>query len=245
MGLKLRNRFDEHARVLRGPAGRSALTQRGYGAGWRDVLKSLPERVVHAIRGKREGAPPDVRAFLAAHGNEPVLAYSVCRVPIASGVRTALDVLTLGAFGRAARALNYDNIFHLFTTLQLPSGGVQFEKNEVIRVLTGAPKKGECLPVRVPHGLTLSLLFDRAQRQNSAFYQYSTTNNCQRFTMDLLRGSGLDTPSLTQFVVQDAGSLISGFAKTIADTVTDVAARGDIIRSGVGGKYWRTLGLFR
>ena len=235
MVLAIKNRYSRHGVVLRARAGFGA----GYGGGFWDTVAALPSRIGHAIRGKREGAPPDVREYLAQHSADAIRHISVCREPIQSGVRTALDVLTLGGFSAAARRLHYDSVFHLWVVLRTDGGTVRFEKNEVVRLKQSPPPAGECFSVPVDRPLTVGQLFAGGSAQNSAFWQYSTTNNCQRFTMDLLRGSGLDTPALTQFVLQDAASLIGGLSKKIADAVTDIAARADIVRSGLGGRLFR------
>ena len=220
-----------------------ALPGRGRkGAGFWDkavsagkAVFSIPVRLRAAIRGRRSGAPPDVRQYLAAHADTPVTGVRVCRKPIASGVKAALDVLTLGGFSAAARALNYDNVMHLWIVLDTPDGTARFDKNEVVRLLRHSDSAPESVAVSVPPGLTVGSLFKAGEAQNpSNFWLYSTTYNCQRFVMDLLRGSGLDTPELTKFVLQDTESLLSGYAKNAADAVTDLAGRADILIHGEG-----------
>lgn len=210
------------------------------GRGLWDVVKALPQlpsRLIAAMSGSRKGAPPAVRAYLAAHQNTPITSVTVCREPIASGIRTALDVLTFGGFSAAARQLNYDSVYHLWVVLHTAAGVVRFDKNQVVEMKHSPAPSGTCMPVPLNGPLTVGQLFAGGEKMNPEnFWRYSSVNNCQNFVLSLLRGSGLASSSVTQFVLQDAASLLTGTAKKIADTVTDIAARADIVHNGVGGR---------
>lgn len=170
----------------------------------------------------------------------------VCREPIASGVRAALNALTLGGFSQAARALNYDDVFHLWIVLTLADGEHwRFDKNEVVRVVRGAPPSGECKPVHMHRDIPVGEFFDKGIAQNPRFWLYDTVNNCQRFDIDLLKGNGLLTPELESFILQDSVSLVQGMAKKAADAVTDLAGRVDIVRFGEGHRMRGARAIYR
>lgn len=219
------------------------------GEGVVSSARDYGRRIIHALIGRRSGAPPAVRQFLAEHGNEKVQSLSICREPINFGVKLALNALTAGNFSKVMRRLRYEDVFHLWMVMVLPSGTYRFDKDEVVHMYKNAPAAGTCMPVSlarqvavrgsptdmtVEGTLTPAVIFANGEAQNSSYWLYDTYNNCQRFIMDNLRGSGLLTPELQKFVLQDTKSLVSGMAKRVADTVTDIAGRFDIVRSGVG-----------
>lgn len=79
--------------------------------------------------------PPDVRRWLEKYGEEKITHIAVCRKPVQSYIRTALNIISLGKFNKNLKLLNYDDIFHLY--LYITVGGKQFliEKNQVVQFM--------------------------------------------------------------------------------------------------------------
>jgi hypothetical protein len=93
------------------------------------------------------------------------------------------------------------------------------------------PMRGKDIDLLSLYGGAFRILGD------DGFVNYSvTTNNCQHFVQALLKGSGLLSPELNKFILQDAPSLIKslGLDSKLADKVTDTAAQGDILLNGNG-----------
>jgi hypothetical protein len=101
---------------------------------------------------------------------------------------------------------------------------------------SGMPNKSEVLKVpSIPQGLTVKELVDNTSKfMGSDFLGYSAkSNNCQDFQMAILNSNHMNTPELTAFVKQDTASIFKdpNFRK-LANTVTDLAGRFDIVRQG-------------
>ena len=58
------------------------------------------------------------------------------------------------------------------------------------------------------------------------------SNNCQDFILAMLLGNNLTTASNALFVKQAVGQLFTPQFRKIANTITDVASKVDIIRQG-------------
>jgi len=91
-------------------------------------------------------------------------------------------------------------------------------------------------------------LIDNAVKKFGAqrIWVYDPTNssvdsggNCQRFWHDLLDASNLLNPSLSSFILQDAGVLTGDTAK-IGQALTNLAARFHILQNGTGTQFLNT-----
>lgn len=117
----------------------------------------------------------------------------ICRAPIASMVKKALDIMSLGAFKKAREEAGGE-LYHLFIQLQLqsPTGKntyMQLEKNEVISIKTQNkpfPFKDQT-SFQVPPEPKLTfgrLMEDTEERMGDKFFVYdAASNNCQHFIM--------------------------------------------------------------
>lgn len=185
----------------------------------------------------------------------------VCRFPIIPAIEAALNVLSLGQFGRNKKALGYDKIFHLYTLLKVQSprqrgaGSINYirvEKNEVLNIehttLSGknpgdAPNEAfgsGCKKVNLgaqQARLTLGEFLERGLKRagpNHFFVYDPALRNCQEFTANLLTANKLITPALRSFITQEGAQLLTGFAKSIGLQITNLAARANILLHGEG-----------
>ena len=138
--------------------------------------------------------------------------------------------------------MNYDDVFHLFANIELDDGSVYlFEKNEVIKIVPSYKTGRDHMTVpRIPKDLTVGqLLFNGETLAGTHdWYVYSPSkNNCQRFIKYMLMGSGMLSPELEKFIMQDAGALIAGLpgiSQRFAQGVTDFARKINILLHGNG-----------
>ncbi len=84
---------------------------------------------------------------------------------------------------------------------------------------------------------TLNDLITKGEKIGGAkFWTYSTTNNCQAFVRDLLKGSGFLTGELSTYIMQNAAGLLkdSPLTSKIANTVTNIGASINTLLTGAG-----------
>jgi hypothetical protein len=234
----------------------SAVLRKGEG-----IVTEGIGRIAAFLRGPRVDYPPPVRKLLAAIGNGEIVDARVCRFPILPKVEAALNVVSLGQFAKNKKALNYDQVFHLFILLKVQAprqrgaGSIRYiklEKNEVLNIEettnTGknpgdAPNTAfgsGCQPVDLGKDqgrLTLNTLLKRTldQMGDVDFFSYSGHHhNCQDFVSNILTANHLDTKRLLQFVQQDSDKLLTGFARSVGLRITNLAARLNILLHGKG-----------
>lgn len=188
------------------------------------ILSSIP--VAYQLNSK-------VQAALTATDNDPVKAITVYRVPLQTYVDIGLSALTAGAWDKAAKDHGYDQIFHLYLIITLQSGAQYIvEKNEIINVALALPEQINISDTNykldVPFDASKRRITIRSMLNNcliiqgkNRFYTYNfQTNNCQVFVRDCLKGSGLLTPDLEKFIIQD----ISAIAKDVGEDKLALAA---------------------
>ena len=73
---------------------------------------------------------------------------------------------------------------------------------------------------------------------DNLFIYSAQHRNCQHFITDLLKASGINNPSVIDFVKQDIQGLFenTGWLRKIANITTDLAGRFDVIKEGSGRK---------
>lgn len=114
---------------------------------------SVIHNIYHAVRGRRENAPPKVRAFLSRYGEHEIVRLQVCRKPIFSQIDKLANLLSFGKFGRNKSKLSYDKLFHLYLVFQLDNNEIyKIEKNQVVQVSTAEfnSEGSECLDIPIP-----------------------------------------------------------------------------------------------
>jgi hypothetical protein len=88
--------------------------------------------------------------------------------------------------------------------------------------------------------LTIGQLWANAAAADPQIAIYDQiSSNCQAFISLVLRASGLETPALHNFIVQDASTLLPGYAQKIGRLTTDLAATIDRVLRGSGGAIRR------
>ena len=183
---------------------------------------------VNKVVNGRQTLSPKVEKLLSEVGDANILSAEIGRTPVQAVITGIIKIVS---------STPYEKLFHLFIILQTTKGEVRLEKNEVINMeKSGMPKDAESMKVpSIPSGLTVKELVDNTSKyMGSDFLGYSANNNnCQDFQMAILNSNHMNTPELTAFVKQDTASIFkdSNFRK-LANTVTDLAGRFDVVRQG-------------
>lgn len=206
------------------------------------VIKGTKSRIRGFIEGARTNAPPSVRKWLRRDGDKNVVHMIVCRTPVIQTVQKALDIVSLGAWSRAKKRLDYDDMYHLYLFVTYDDGTTyRIEKNEVVTVFKTKHIVGDCKPVNRIRGRKIKVkdLIENSVRHNPlTFWLYaSRTNNCQVFVKSILDSNGLNTPELNDFIKQDAIKLferLPAYVEIIANLTTDLGARANILLEGRG-----------
>lgn len=206
--------------------------------------KGFFDNVKTAITG-RPRPSPKLKKFLEKYGDIPIKSLYVYRAPLEKKLRTVANIITLGGYDKVIKQLNYDDVFHLglyFVLIDDTTG--LLEKNEVIQINPLSYEKEHMLmPVHTNMATTLNILMHNAKhlyKDDKEFYAYNArNNNCQRFVYSLLSGSGLITPELEKFIMQDSNALLntSPLFESIVNVATTLAEKIDILR--YGGKLSR------
>lgn len=204
-----------------------------------DIIK----RVKGFLTGSRKHAPPIVREFIKDHGQDKIVAMSICRKPVQKFVTKVLNALSLGNLFENLKKYNYDDLFHLYMVLVVEDSKkkqkvIVLEKNHVvnIQIFDKSSYNGECMPVDVRKAgvnLTVSYLLTKAEQyQPNDFWIWTSINNCQRFVESILKANNLYNPRLESFVSQCVRCVIGPDLRSFSDRIVDLAARGDILIHG-------------
>ena len=177
----------------------------------------------------KQNVPPNVKQALEQIGNEPILSARCGRTPVQAIVQGAL---------RAIANVPYDNLFHLFIELTLPSGKWVIEKIERINLVKEdrSNKSGAEFTSSFPVNKTVNELFQNTQNfMGARFLPYqSNSNNCQVFIMGVLDANGLNNSELTNFVKQDTRSIFKNnpMLRKFANTLTDLGGYASALLQG-------------
>lgn len=215
-----------------------------------NTTKKVKEFADKVING-RDALGPNVVALLKKYGDLPVIGIVIGRHPLAGMLVTAIDTVSAFQFKKNIANSPYDKLFHLFLKITLQGGALfNLEKTEVIS-LSENPKSDstdELMPVAVvPENLTLNKMLENCQqRMGNNFYTYaSSNNNCQDFCLALLQSNYMNEPEYIDFVKQNTVELFenTGVLNDVANTVTGLAGRFDVIRRGGEMHHARRVAL--
>jgi len=202
-------------------------------------IPSNPITYVHKIIHGRDSFSPKVKSILSNVGNENIVSIKIARHPLPFLLQGALNALS---FGRFKENNPYDKLFHLSMIIQTSNHLVSLEKNEVINMELNASMKThtETIDVPITQNTNINELLKNTQEQmKDKFFPYSAyDNNCQDFIVNVLTSNHLDNPENIEFTKQNTEQLFDklDYLRKIANTVTDVAGRVDVINQGGDSK---------
>jgi hypothetical protein len=204
-----------------------------------DIVKISPKLI-----WGRGDLPPDVKKLLDDYGDAEIEAITIFRTPLSTALTWALEVSSLFQFKKKTEQAGYDKLFHLGMIIGTNKGTFYTEKNEVIRLKKGVPslsKDTEKMFVSLNgKKLTLNQLFENGLKQAGdikSFTSYSAkSNNCQKYIMYLLLGSGIGNQTTYDFVKQNTEQIFEGmdWYRKLTNTVTGIGEKADIILQGSG-----------
>lgn len=211
-----------------------------FGSGVTDIVKEGYDRINKFFQGARDHASPAVRNILKKYGNSKIIKLRVCRVPIHSLIDKALNLISLGKWNKNKKKYGYDELFHLYIVVEVENddGSIThliMEKNHVVNIAVGQ-KQGTCMYITMTKNIKLiDFLINGEKYQGKTFWFYNAfNNNCQVFVKNLLLSNGIATRRLLNFVFQTAENILDGYSRDIANGLTGLASRFDIILSGDG-----------
>lgn len=206
------------------------------------ILKKVPQSIKDRFVVRKD-LPPAVRAALYNIGDKKITRLQACRMPVASAISWALNLISLGSFFRNMARQGYDKMFHLFLLAKLDDGSSwRFERNEVISLAQYNQQPEDAQEVFIAgRDLTLQGMWDKAlEMKGPEIYLYDPIKcNCQDFVATMLGANGLLTPELRAYVVQDATHLLPTYAQKFGRWTTDLAAKFNHLIFGAGNRYSR------
>jgi hypothetical protein len=189
--------------------------------------------------------PKEQLRLVEQFGHNTIVSIRIGRTPLPDTIYTALNVLSFGQFSKIMRRSPYDDLYHLFSLVQLSSGTtLLLEKNQAIsiRIISNYnPKNTEYIDVPITHpDIQFKTLLDNTQNAlgKDYFIYNSISNNCQRFILEMLKSNGLLTEQLQTFIYQDVKTLFNklNYLQPVVDTLTDLGTKIDILQKGSGRK---------
>jgi hypothetical protein len=214
-----------------------------------DKVKDTATAVIYG----RNDYPPKVRNIISKYGDKNITGITLGRTPLGTPLLTALQVASGNTFSQKLENTPYDTLFHLFICIQLDSKDrITFEKNEVINAenTCKSPKETETKTITssdIPQGLTLNDALNKTkERMGGKYFTYSAKdNNCQDFIVAFLTANNIGTETDKSWVKQETKVLFEGNdrLRKIANTLTDIGARFDVIKQGVGTKRKKKGGM--
>jgi hypothetical protein len=187
----------------------------------------------------RNDFSPKVTKILDKYGNLPISKIVINRTPVSKVLTNTMDWISGGDFYKNLKKTPYDKLFHLRIDITTSKGVVSLEKNEVINAdeKPKTVKQAELKQIQsIPNNLTIMGMLEATKKQmGSKFFPYSaSSNNCQDFIMAIMKANKIGTKEDFDFVKQNTDVLFKNnpFLKSIADRVTDLGARVNVISQG-------------
>jgi hypothetical protein len=206
------------------------------------VGKKVKDTATAVVYGRND-YPPKVRKLISQYGDKIITGISLHRTPLGKPLMTALQVASGNTFSQKLENTPYDKLFHLFMCIDFAGRAIVMEKNEVINAETSCnlPKETESRVITgssIPSGLTLNDALEKTREQMGGnFFTYSAKdNNCQDFIVAFLTANNIGDETDKSWVKQDTKVLFEGNdrLRKIANTLTDIGARVDVLRQGAG-----------
>lgn len=208
-------------------------------------LANKVKETATAVVSGRNDYPPKVRQAISKYGNKIITGVNLHRTPLGTPLMTALQIASGNTFSQKLENTPYDKLFHLFMCIDFAGETMILEKNEVINTAPNCklPKGTESKIITssdIPAGLTLNDALEKTrERMGGNYFTYSAKdNNCQDFIVSFLTANNIGSETDKSWVKQETKVLFEGNdrLRKIANTLTDIGARVDVLKQGVGIK---------
>jgi len=215
------------------------------GKGFSDLFKNLTQPITEKFEQTKKtfnalafgisDYNAQFRKILEQYGDDPIKSIKVCRSPVSSAVKAALNVISLGAFQKRLERQNYDDVFHLFAIITLEDDTIlTLDKQAILTLKVGDKAYKDAINVNPPF-TTLNEMLNNTKKEMGpdAFFGYNAkTNNCQGFLWKFLKSNGKTNPELRSFIMQDVNQLFDEDLEGISKFVTDLGSKFSTIRYG-------------
>lgn len=200
--------------------------------------------LVKELQGTQEYSP-SARRFLLQHGSEEITGIRIQRVPVSSGITSALNAITLGTFSKYAKEEGYDKFFHLGLVIQLGGKWYVVEKLSQISISPYVEDHQSSLEVPIrptQKGRTFQQFMDLAKKAagDYTFFTYDPfRNNCQMFVELCLKANGMWREHQRSFVSQPVEEVIKklpSYTERFARTLTDLGSIAERVVYGAGAR---------
>lgn len=202
----------------------------------------VTRRIKAIIQGPSTKPSSRLQKFLDAHPQQ-IVKMQVGRQPVNSLVTGALNTVSLGAFKRKQKDLNYDQIYHNFILVTLSDGRTfRLEKNQTVseRPARDSDFAHQLFDIPMTKSLTMKQVMENAARDNeSQLYKFRAgSNNCQQFTADIVTRNGLLPADAKALERQNSKALVETLpgGDAIPNGITDAAAVAQRLIHGDGIK---------
>jgi hypothetical protein len=241
MALNVLKNKKSKKNIIKGSSLLYSMDKMGYSGG--SIFSKLSDWV-SGIKKKiffpADEMPVGAKRVIDKYGITEIDRFEIMRAPIVSGVRTFLNVISLGSLSRKLKELDYDNIFHLSMVVIFKNGDkITIEKNERINIEEGVKYQNEeglqlkhlsLEEVGIPK-LTLNELLSNTLNYMGKykFYSYSAkNNNCQDFILAILKSNNINIPEVEEFIKQDTQEIfksLPSFFEKFSQGITDSFGR--------------------
>jgi hypothetical protein len=244
--------FSSFNKKVKGAVQAVASTADAIGKKVKDTATAVKDTASAVIYGRND-YPPKVRNIISKYGDKNITGIMLGRTPLGAPLMTALQVASGNTFSQKLENTPYDKLFHLFMCIELDSRvRITFEKNEVINAENTCklPKETETKNITssdIPQGLTLNEALNKTkERMGGNYFTYSAKdNNCQDFIVAFLTANNIGNETDKSWVKQETKVLFEGNdrLRKIANTLTDIGARFDVVLQGAGTKRKKKGGM--
>ena len=244
--------FSSFNKKVKGAVQAVASTADAIGKKVKDTATAVKDTASAVVYGRND-YPPKVRNIISKYGDKNITGIMLGRTPLGAPLMTALQVASGNTFSQKLENTPYDKLFHLFMCIELDSRvRITFEKNEVINAENTCklPKETETKNITssdIPQGLTLNEALNKTkERMGGNYFTYSAKdNNCQDFIVAFLTANNIGNETDKSWVKQETKVLFEGNdrLRKIANTLTDIGARFDVVLQGAGTKRKKKGGM--
>ena len=197
-----------------------------YGSGIGDVIRNFGRRIANIFTNNFS---PEAEKAIKLWGNYNVKEFSIHRVPIDSGLKVALKIVSFGTFKYEPY---YDELFHLFIVFRINNGkndkyiltekvgNIVFEERRDFSA--SKTKQEDMMNGYIIGNFTVTDMIVNAMKiLGNDFQKYNpVTNNCMRYVQSLL--NGMNIYEFDSFITQDIEKVLIGHTRSSATAFTDI-----------------------
>lgn len=187
---------------------------------------------------RRNDYPPYSRDLIKKYGQYKIKSITIGRKPLNTILNSTARYFSYNK--------DYSHYFHLYMIVTLENNvRLRVEKTQVIVISSQIPPKSdldEYFNLNISHHPTLYQFLENSRRIRPHFHIYQAGSyNCQRFINELLIDNNMWNEQANHFIMQDVRDIFENNTtlRRFVNTMTDVAAQGDILINGRSVRRYR------